>query len=186
MAEPASSKAIPSDVFFIILLIVIASGSLLISLSFLEAFIYFADQFAFLFFLTALVISLLFSLLSAYWKYEKDESDKKSNISLAKAKQYEEQGKGDEKIDKAILIFKRDAQNKSATANKFSNLSGTALKGSLLSLFIGFVFLLVSIWSVPFSNLLTSHTAEPEQTKIVAEDAEDAGEDEDDEDEEDE
>ncbi len=178
MAEPESSKPFPSDVFFILLLIVIASGSLLISISFLEEFIYFADQFAFLFFLTALSISLLFSLLSAYWKYERDETSKKANTSLAKAKQFEEQGKGDEKIDKAILLFKKDAQNKNASANKFSNLSATAVKGSLLSIFTGFIFLLVSIWSTPFSNILTSNMAESEQTEIAAEDAEDVDEDE--------
>ncbi|MFQ5658809.1 MAG: hypothetical protein ACE5GZ_00165 [Gammaproteobacteria bacterium] len=126
------------------------------ALSLVEELLYFADQFAFLIFLSADAAALIFAILAAFFKFEQNESEIKSRASLERAKQLEERGKDDEKIGKAILIYKKEAQNKSTSSRKFSNLSSIAVKGALLSILTGFIFLIVSLWVTPVSNMMAT------------------------------
>ncbi len=166
-------KLFPYDVFIIVLLVAAASGSILISLSYLEELIYFADKFAFLFFLTAAIIALLFAMFAAFLKHEQNNSDKKASDNAQRAKQLSEGDKGDERVEKAIIVLKKEAQKRVASAKSFLKFSNMAIKGSLLSLIIGFIFIIVSIWTLPVANMLSgSETGQTDQAEVNADDEE--------------
>ena len=159
MLDSKTNTPFPYDAFCITVLLAVSCGSIVIALAQVEAIIYFADKFAFLVFLTTTILASLFSVLAAFFKHQQKDCKNKASESLDRVKQLEERGGTDDKITRAILLLKRDSQKKSISASKFSRMAGIVVKGSLLSIVIGFIFLLVSLWYAPISDMLQ---AEPD------------------------
>lgn len=158
-------RSFPYDTFCIVVLLVVGCGAIVVSLSQLEAIIYFADQLSFLLFTTIITLSLILSILAAFLKHQQSEYTDKVSETAERIKQLQERG-GDEKIEKAILLLKRDIQRKNASGNKLGKMSGWAVRGSLLSIITGFMFMLVAVWYSPMAEMLAAEaetTAENEQ-----------------------
>lgn len=159
MSEIRANAPFPYDAFCITVLLVVSCGSTVIALAQVEAIIYFADQFAFLIFLTATIIASLFSVLAAFFKHQQKDCKIRAIESMDRIKQLEERGSADDKISKAIILLKREIQKKNISAMKFCNMSGLVVKGSLLSIVIGFIFLLTALWYAPISNMIQTEPA---------------------------
>lgn len=154
MPDSKTNTPFPYDAFCITVLLAVSCGSIVIALAQVEAIIYFADKFAFLVFLTMTILAALFSVLAAFFKHQQKDCKNKASESLDRIKLLEERGGTDDKITRAILLLKREIQKKNISASKFARMSAIVVKGSLLSIVIGFIFLLVSMWYAPLSNML--------------------------------
>ena len=118
-------------------------------------------------------------MLAAFLKHEQIDTDKKASADAQRARQLSEGDKGDERVEKVILVVKRDAQKKAASAKSCLKFSNIAIKGSLLILIVGFIFMIVSIWTVPVTDMLAgSKTEQTDQAEVNTEDEEGEGEEE--------
>ena len=160
MSENGSLVSFPYDAFCIAVLLAVACGSIVVAVFQVEAIIYFANKITFLIFTSVITLSLVLSLLAAFFKHQQTEKTNKANEMTDKAKQLEERKGESEKIDKAIIIYKRQGQSINISASKFSKISGLAVRGATLTILISFIFLIGAVWYTPITEMMN---AEAEQ-----------------------
>lgn len=163
MSGSISKAGFPYDAFVIVVLLAISCGCLMISFSQAEAILYFFDQMAFLVLISTAVVTVLIALLAAFLLYQSMETENKASQFSDKVKQLQEKGDADERVQKAILIYKKQIQKTKKSAGKFTKFSSLAICFAILVTMSGFLFAVGSIWVVPITEMMAEPVVEGEE-----------------------
>jgi hypothetical protein len=120
MSGSVSQARFPYDTFVITVLLAVSCGCLLISFSQLEAILYFSDQMVFLVLISTAIITVIIAMIAAFLRYQSMEKENLASQFNDKVKQLQEKGSDDERVKKAILIYKKQIQVKNKSAGKFT------------------------------------------------------------------
>ena len=149
----------PYDAFVIAVLLAISCGCLLISFSQVEAILYFSDKMVFLVLISTAVITILITLLAAFLRYQSSETENNANQYSDKVKQLQENGEADERLQKAIVIYKKRIQKEKKSAGKLSRFSSMAIQMAILITMSGFLYAVGSIWVEPINEMMADPVA---------------------------
>ena len=149
----------PYDAFVIAVLLAISCGCLVISFSQVEAILYFSDKMVFLVLISTAVFTILIALLAAFLRYQSSETENNANQYSDKVKQLQENGEADERLQKAIAIYKKRIQKEKKSAGKFIRLSSMAIQMAILITMSGFLFAVGSVWIGPINEMLSDPVA---------------------------
>ncbi len=149
------------------ILLLLSGGAIVVSLSHAEVLIVLVGQVVFLMFISISIVALIVTIVAALLKNEFNAGEIKASDFLDKSKQLQDSGKDDEKVTKAIEIYKKRAKIKSASAKQILGLSEIILKVALGIIVIAFLFLVIAFWSVPLQNLSLAgpDTTQPDKSK---------------------
>ena len=177
MSENIYKANFPYDAFTILVLLAVSCGCIVIALSQVETILYFSDQIAFLILISASILTVIITIVATFFRYQSMETNNKATEFKEKIKQFEERGDGDERIEKAIQIYKREIQKQKASAGKLTKFSGFALRAAILIIVFGFMAFVGSIWIAPINEMMAEQVEEIGDTGEDSEDSEEESED---------
>jgi len=167
LSETNSHNSLPLDMSLATILLLLSGGAIVVSLSHAEVLIVLVGQVVFLAFISISIVALIVTIVAALLKNEFRAGEVKAGDFLEKSKLLQNRGKDDEKVTKAIEIYKKRAKIKSASAKQILGLSEIILKVALGIIVIAFLLLVIAFWSVPLQNLSLAgpDTAQPDKSK---------------------